>query len=156
MKARKYKSLLEQLKSRFRSAGCTVSDINKSSFDFIHGDFPLRTHVIVDPHYIQFSTPIAAIQVSARRSDSSIFRFLSDANLKATLVKFTLEKELRDTIQSGWPVLASAKLVSGLVRSDYDGEGLKNLVTLWFADIAEIIESTKDFELHMMIQRNDA
>jgi hypothetical protein len=39
--------------------------------------------------------------------------------------------------------------------ADYDGEGLKNLVTLWFADIAEIVESTKGFELHMILKTHD-
>ena len=60
------------------------------------------------------------------------------------------------SLRSCRPVLASAKLVSGLIRSDYDGEGLENLVTLWFADIAEMVESTRGFQLQMMIQTNDA
>lgn len=153
MKVGKRKSSFEQLKSRFRSTGCTVTDVSKSSFDFSHSDYPLRTLVFVDPHYIEFSTPIAVIP--SRRSKGSIYRFLSDANSRAKLVKFTLQEDLRDTITTGWPVLASAKLVSGLLRSDYDGEGLKNLAMLWFADISEIVESTKGFELHMILKTDD-
>jgi len=153
MNVRKHKALLEALRSRFRSAGCAVTDVSKSSFGFSHGDYPLRTLVFVDPHYIEFSTPMAVIP-SSSRADSSIYKFLSDANLRAKFVKFTLQEDLRDSIKTGWPVLASAKLVSGLVRSVYDGEGLKNLVMLWFADIAEIVESTKGFELQMFLKTN--
>ena len=155
MKIRKRKSMLDQLKSRFQAAGCTVSDVSKSSFDFSHSDFPIGTLVTVDAHYIQFSTVMAVIPAPSKRSDGAIYKFLSDANDKASLVKFTLDESLYETVTNGWPVLASAKLVSGLIRSDYDGDGLRNLVMLWFADIAEIVASTKGFTLQMMFKTND-
>ncbi len=148
---------VEALKSRFRAAGCAVTDLDDTSFEIVSSEFPVRTHVFATAYYVQLGTFIFA---SARGflpgRKRKVHEFLSRINCNAKLVKFTLEAEGRDGRRGGWPIFASVKLVTGVAGGDYDAAALKNLVMLWFQDIAELVESTSDFELHAMMQGGES
>ena len=47
---------LKDLKSRFRTGGCTVTDLDETAFEFAQSDFPVRTHVLVNP-YLEHVAP---------------------------------------------------------------------------------------------------
>ena len=142
---------LKELKSRFRAGGCTVTDLDETAFEFAQSDFPVRTHVFVNPCYVQFSTFIFAKPVGSRtNSENRIYEFLSNLNLKAKLVKFTLEADRREMKKGAWPIWISAKLVTGVAGGDYDGAALQNLVELWFQDLAEI-DSFRGFKVFYMM-----
>jgi hypothetical protein len=153
-------SVVQTLKSRFRDAGCTVTDLEDTSFEIVGGEFPVRTHVLVNPYYVQLGTFIfASRQGFSLRGKSKIQEYMCHINRNAKLVKFTLERDAPPTPRGVWPIFASVKLVTGVAGGDYDAAALKNLVMLWWQDIAELIDSPGDFELHAMKQEgqsNDA
>ena len=144
-------SALKELKSRFRAGGCVVTDLDKSSFEFVQSDFPVKTHVFVNRYYIQFSTFIfAKPRRPGASSRSRLYELVNNLNLKARLMKFALEAKKLEAKQEGWPILAAVKLVTGAGGASYDGVALKNLVALWFQDLAEI-ESQAGFQLCFMM-----
>ena len=150
-------SEVEVLKSRFRAAGCTVTDLDGTSFEIVGSEFPVRTHVSANPYYVQLGTFIFASPhgfLPGRKS--KIHAYLSHINRTAKLVKFTLEGEKPEAERGGWPIMASVKLVTGVAGGDYDASALKNLVLLWFQDIAELIASPGDFELHAMMKEGQS
>jgi hypothetical protein len=60
MLARLKPAQIEKLKSRFRAAGCGVTDINSATFEVVSDDFPVRTHVEANPYYFQLGASILA------------------------------------------------------------------------------------------------
>ena len=52
--------------------------------------------------------------------------------------------------------MASVKLVTGVAGGDYDAAALKNLVMLWWQDIAELIASPGDCELRVMMKEGES
>jgi hypothetical protein len=144
------RSQLETLKSRFRAAGYRVEAIDDRSFEIQGIDPPVHTHVLVTPYYLQLSTFVLAVPrrfMGGRRS--KLNAFLSASNLRAKLVKFTVEANQRNA-NNGWPILATVKLITGVTGVDYDAEALKNMAMLYFQDIAELIEFPDGFELFGM------
>ena len=151
---------VESLKERFRATGCTVTDIGDMSFEIVGWDtFPLRTHVSVNPYYIELGTFVTAkTQGFLPNRISKVHSFLNDINHAAKLAKFTLDSKKPDPKAGGWFIMASVRFVTGVAGGDYDPDALKNLVTLWFQDIAELIRADSPFELRTMLQpkSNDA
>jgi len=148
---------LETLKSRFRAAEYKVTDLDGTSFEIVGSDFPVRTHVFVTPYYLQLGTFIvAAPQGFMPGRKSKVDAFLVAINLRAKLVKFTVDADKLDAERGGWPIFASVKLITGVRGVDYDADALKNMAMLWFQDIAELIASPGRFELHAMMQEGDA
>jgi hypothetical protein len=146
-------SKVEALKSRFRAAGCSVTDLEGTSFEIVSSEFPVRTHVFANPYYVQLGTFIFANPggfLPGRKS--KIHDYLSQINRNAKLAKFTLEGDRPDAQRGGWPIMASVKLVTGVAGGDYDAAALKNLLMLWLQDIAELISSPGDCELHTMVK----
>src|SRR3569833_1889662 len=112
---------LEILKSRFRAANCTITDLDATSFEVVGEDFPVRTHVFVTRYYLQLGTVIVAIPrgfLPGRKS--KIHRFLSVINARAKLVKFSIDAKGIDAAQGGWLVWASDKKKTGESGVDYD------------------------------------
>jgi hypothetical protein len=151
---------VEILKERFRATGCSVTDIGGRNFEIVGWDiFPLRTHVSVNPYYIELGTFVTAIgQGFLPHRLSKIHAFLNDINRAAKLAKFTLEGDKPDPEAGGWFIMASVRFVTGVAGGDYDPDALKNLVMLWFQDIAELIRADSASELRTMLQpkSNDA
>lgn len=146
-------SEVETLKERFRAAGCAVSDLDGEAFEIVGSDFPVRTHVSVNPYYVQLATYIFATpQGFLPGRKSKLHEYLSDINRDAKLAKFTLERDAPPTPKGVWPIFASVKLVTGVTGGDHHADALKNLVLLWLQDIAELIASPGDFELHTMMK----
>ena len=150
-------SEVEALKSRFRATGCAVTDLDGTSFEIVGREFPLRTHVFANPYYVQLGTFIfASPQGFLPGRKSKICEYLSRINSNAKLVKFTLEGDKPDADRGGWPIMASVKLVTGVAGGNYDAAALKNLVMLWWQDIAELVASPGDFELHVMMKGEES
>jgi hypothetical protein len=148
---------LESLKSRFRAVDCTVTDLDDTSFEIVGSEFPIRTHVFVTPYYVQLGTFIdAAPQGFLPNRKGKIHAFLNTINVRAKLAKFTLETDKPDADSGGWPIFASTKFVTGVIGGDYDAAALKNLVMLWFQDVAELIASPCAFELRAMMQEGES
>jgi hypothetical protein len=57
---------LARLKSTFRAADCTVRDLKGSNFEIFHAELPLRSHVLVNPYYLQLGTILTARPISRR------------------------------------------------------------------------------------------
>ncbi|HXI49896.1 MAG TPA: hypothetical protein VNH84_00260 [Candidatus Saccharimonadales bacterium] len=150
-------SEVETLKERFRAAGCAVTDLDGLTFEIVGSAFPLRTHVSVNPYYVQLATYIFASPRGfflARKS--KLHEYLSGINRNAKLAKFTLERDAPPTPKGVWPIFASVKLVTGVAGGDYQADALKNLVLLWLQDIAALIAAPGDFELHAMMKEEES
>lgn len=145
---------VETLKERFRATGCGVRGISDTSFEIVGWDtFPLRTHVSVNPYYLEFGTVITAIGKGfLPHRLGKVHAFLNDINLSAKLAKFTLDAKRPDPKVGGWIIIASVRFVTGTEGGDYPPDALKHLVMLWFQDIAELIRSNPPFELRAMLQ----
>lgn len=143
-------SEIEKLKSRFRSVGHTVRDLKGFAFEIVSDDFPVRTHVYANPYYLQLGTQILA-KPKQDFSIEKIREFLCDINLSASLVKFTMDTDTPDKGTGAWPILASTKLVTGVKGGDYNKSALNNLAMLWLQDIANLMTSASDFEIHPMM-----
>ena len=148
---------LETLKERFRATGCTVTDLSDSTFEIIGWDtFPLRTHVSVNPYFLELGTLITAVtQGFLPNRISKILAFLNAINCKANLVKFTIDAEKPDAEAGGWFVMASVRFVTGVAGGDFDADAVKNLINLWFQDIAEVIRAESPFEIRAMLKKAD-
>jgi hypothetical protein len=147
---------LETLKARFRAADYKVTDLDDSSFEILGSECPVRTHVFVTPYYLQLGTYIFATPqgfMPGRKSKRDAF--LNAINLRAKLVKFTVDVDKPDAERGGWPVFASVKLITGVTGVDYDAGALKNMAMLWFQDIAELIVSADGFELYALMQEGE-
>jgi hypothetical protein len=118
MNSRLNTAQMKRLKSRFRAAGCAVKDINDSTFEVVDDDFPVRTHVEANPYYVQLGTYVLAKPARAV-AKTKVRKLLCDINLKAKLVKFTMEADRPDKETTAWPILASVKLVTGVAGGDY-------------------------------------
>ena len=142
------------LKQHFRAAGCTITDIGATNFEVVGSDdFPLRSHVTVNPYYIEFATAIAAkAQGFLANRLSKVHAFLIHINLEAKLAKFTLEANKPNPKTGVWTILALFRLVTGAQGGNYDAAALNNLVLLWFQDIAELIKRDSPFQLCAMLQ----
>ncbi len=148
MKKRLNAAQMKKLKSRFRAAGCAVKDLNGSTFEVVDDEFPVRTHVEANPYYVQLGTYVLA---KPRRAvaKTKVEELLCNINLKAKLVKFTMEANEPDKETEAWPILASVKLVTGVAGGDYHASALKNLFLLWLQDIAEAMANAPaTFEMH--------
>ena len=145
---------VESLKERFRAAGCTVTDLGETNFEMVGGDiFPLRTHVSANPYFIDFGTFITAIgQGFLPNRLGKVHAFLNEINKAAKIAKFTLDADKPDPEAGGWFIMASVRFVTGMAGGDYSAEALKNLVMLWFQDIAELIRADSPFELRAMLE----
>jgi hypothetical protein len=142
---------IEMLKSRFVAAGCAITDLDNSTFEVVSDDFPVRTHVYATPYYLQLATNILA-KPKQRVPIDRVREFLCAINLKASLVKFTMDTEKPDAQTEAWPILASVKLVTGVAGGDYQASAIKNLLMLWLQNIAELMAEPPDgFEIHPMM-----
>ena len=142
---------IETLKSRFTAAGCIVTALNDSAFEVVSDDFPVRTHVYANPYYLQLATNILA-KPQQRVTIEKVREVLCAINLKASLVKFTMETDTPDVKTEAWPILASVKLVTGVEGGDYQATAIKNLFMLWLQNIAELMSEPPDgFEIHPMM-----
>jgi hypothetical protein len=81
---------IEMLKSRFGAAGCAAKNLDDSTFEVVSDEFPVRTHVYANPYYLQLSTQILA-KPKSKIPIEKVRKFLCDINLKASLVKFTMD-----------------------------------------------------------------
>ena len=139
---------IETLKSRFVAAECAVTPLGDSTFEVVSDEFPVRTHVYATPYFLQLATSILAKPVQ-RVHIEKVREFLCAANLKSSLVKFTMETDKPDEQTEAWPIIASAKLVTGVIGGDYQASAIKNLFLLWLQDIAELMsEPPEGFEIH--------
>jgi hypothetical protein len=151
MKNRMNAAQMKRLKSRFRAAGCAVKDLNGSTFEVVDDEFPVRTHVEANPYYVQLGTYVLAKPPRAV-AKTKVQELLCDMNLKAKLVKFTMEADGPDQGTAAWPILASVKLVTGVAGGDYHATALKNLFLLFLQDIAELMANAPaTFEMHPMM-----
>lgn len=152
-------AVIETLKSRFGAAGCTVKPLKNRTFEAVSEDFPVRKHVYANPFYLQLGTQILA-KPRQKFAIEKVWELLCNINQKASLVKFTMETDRLDNKTQSWPILASAKLVTGVAGGDYPPLAIKNLFMLWLQDIASLMAEPPDgFEIHPMmdIERlNDA
>ena len=95
---------MKKLKSKFPAAGCAVKDLDDSTFEVIDDDFPVRTHVQANPYYVQLGTYVLAKPPRAV-AKTKVRDLLCDINLKAKLVKFTMEAARPDKETAAWPIL---------------------------------------------------
>jgi len=141
-----------RLKSRFTEAGCTVTDIDDSAFQIVHSQSPVMTHVLPTPYYLQLSTVLFVRGQGFRPNASGkLLVFLANANSRADLAKFTDGTDDFGSLDEGWKVAVTAKLVTGRTGMDYDAEALENIVTLWNQDIANCLVHEKDFKVRAMM-----
>ena len=151
MKNRLNAAQMKGLKSRFRAAGCAVKDLNNSTFEVVDHEFPVRTNVEANPYYVQLGTYVLAKPARAV-AKTKVQELLCDMNLKAKLVKFTMEADGPDRGTAAWPILASVKLVTGVAGGNYNATALKNLFLLFLQDIAELMaDAPATFEMHPMM-----
>jgi hypothetical protein len=142
---------MRRLKSRFRAAGCDVKDLNSSTFEIVDDDFPVRTHVEVNPYYLQLGTYVLA-KPSRAVAKTKVRELLCHMNLKAKLVKFTMEADGPDRGTAAWPILASVKLVTGVIGGNYHPTALKNMFLIFLHDLAELMaDPPANFEMHPMM-----
>jgi hypothetical protein len=142
---------METLKSRFSAAECVVTPLDDSTFEVVSDDFPVQTHVYATPYFLQLSTNILAKPEQAVPIER-VRELLCAINLKAHLVKFTMEAEKPDEQTGAWPILASAKLVTGAIGGDYPASAIKNMFLIWLQDIATLMAEPPDlFEVHPMM-----
>ena len=150
---------IKTLKSRFVAAECAVKDLGDSTFEVVSDDFPVRTHIYATPYFLQLATNILA-KPKRRVPIERIRELLCAINLKASLVKFTMDTDKPEAQTEAWPILASVKLVTGVAGGDYQALAIKHLFMLWLQDIAELMaEPPNDFEIHPMMdleRLNDA
>ena len=144
---------LETLKEHFRAAGCAIKDIGDANFEIVGAsDFPLRTHVSVTPYYIELGTFITAVGSGFMPNRlGKVHAFLNRSNLAAKLAKFTLEEDKLDPDVEGWFVMASFRMLRGVTGGEYGADAIKNLVTLFFHDIAELLLTKSGFEVRAML-----
>jgi len=131
---------IQTLKSRFAAAGCTVRDLVEFTFE-----------VYANPYLLELGTQILA-KPKEKFSLEKVRELLCSVNRKASLVKFTMDKDKPDQETQAWPILASTKLVTGVVGGDYPVLAIKNLLLLWPQDITVLMAEPPDgFEVHPML-----
>jgi hypothetical protein len=146
---------LARLKTAFRAAGCTVRDLKGSHFEIFHAELPLRSHVVTNPYYLQRGTILTAKPVNRRDKEArAIHAYLSKINKQANLAKFVLNREEFDSNEGGWSIFASVRFVTGKMGGNYEPAALKNLVTIWFYDLAELMSAQEPFELCAMLEES--
>jgi len=146
---------LSRLKSTFRAADCTVTDLEGTNFEIYHADMPLRSHVLVNPYYLQLGTMLAARPMNRRdKKTSAIHAYLSKINKEANLAKFVLNDDKFDSKQGGWSIFASVRFVTGKIGGNYEPAALKNMVTIWFYDLANLMAAPEPFELCAMLEES--
>jgi hypothetical protein len=147
---------LTRLKSTFRAADCTVTDLKGSNFEIFHAEMPLRSHVLVNPYYLQLGTILTARPVNRRdKKASAIHAYLCKINKQANLAKFVLNREEFDAGEGGWSIFASVRFVTGEVGGDYEPAALKNMITIWFYDLANLMAAPEPFELRAMLEESE-
>ncbi len=85
---------------------------------------------------------------------SAIHAYLSKINKQANLVKFVLDHEEFDSKEGGWSIFASLRFVTGKIGGSYEPAALKNLVTLWFYDLANLMAAPEPFELCALFEES--
>jgi hypothetical protein len=85
---------------------------------------------------------------------SAIHAYLSKINKQANLVKFVLNREELDLNEGGWSIFASVRFVTGKIGGNYEPGALKNLVTIWFYDLAQLMAEPEPFELCAMLEKS--
>lgn len=146
---------LTRLKSTFRAAECTVKDLKGSEFEIYHAEMPLRSHVLVNPYYLQLGTMLAAKAINRRAKKlSDIHAYLSKINKQANLAKFVLNDEHFDANRGGWSIFASVKYVTGKIGGNFEPAALKNMVLIWFYDLANLMAAPEPFELSALLQES--
>lgn len=146
---------LARLKATFRAAECTVRDLKGSNFEIFHAEMPLRSHVLVNPYYLQIGTILTAKPVNRRgKEPRAMHAYLSKINKQASLVKFVLNHEEFDSNEGGWSIFASVRFVTGKIGGNYEPAALKSLVTIWFYDLAKVMAAPEPFELCAMLEES--
>ncbi len=146
---------LARLKSTFRAAGCTVGDLKGMNFEIFHADLPLRSHVLVNPYYLQIGTMLAARPLSRHdKKASAIHAYLSKINKEANLAKFILNQDEFHPEEGSWSIFASVRFVTGKIGGDYASAAIKNLIMIWFYDLANLMAAPEPYELHALFEES--
>ncbi len=128
-----------------------MKDLNSSTFEVVADDFPVRTHVEVNPYYLQLATYVLAKPARAI-AKTRVQELLCHMNFKAKLVKFTMQADGPDKQTAAWPILASVKLITGVIGGNYHASALKNMFLLFLHDLAELMaDPPANFEMHPMM-----
>ncbi len=146
---------LARLKSTFRAADCTVRDLEGANFEIFHAEMPLRSHVLVNPYYLQLGTMLTARPMNRRdKKASAIHAYLSKINKEANLAKFVLNREEFDSKEGGWSIFASVRFVTGKIGGNFEAAALRNMVTIWFYDLANVMAAPEPFELCALLEES--
>jgi hypothetical protein len=146
---------LARLKSAFRAADCTLRDLEGTNFEIFHAELPLRTHVLVNPYYLQLGTMLVAKPVNRRdKKPGAIHAYLSRINKQANLAKFVLNHEQFDSDEGGWSIFACVRFVTGKIGGNYEPAALKNMITIWFYDLANLMAAPEPFELCALLEES--
>jgi hypothetical protein len=132
-----------------------VSDLQGTNFEIFHAELPLRSHVLVNPYYLQLGTMLTARPMNRRdKKAGAIHAYLSKINQQANLVKFVLNRDEFDTGQGGWSLFASVRFVTGKIGGNYEPAALKNMITLWFYDLANLMAAPEPYEIRALFEKS--
>lgn len=138
----------------FRETECTAKPISEDNLEFIHPDFPARTHVFANPYFLQFSTYVfARPKTFSGRFLWTRDRFLNEANQKTNLMKLTCDEP---RLSGGlWSVICQCKIATGEIASAFTPVALDHLVKLWLQDLAYVVQLDDTYEVIAMLERRD-
>lgn len=143
---------LATIKHSFAGAVASLADLDSSSFEILGRDFPLRTHVMVTPYYLQLGTMLKAHRLGLRgRSRSRFYRYLSEMNSSTSITKVTAEADATDE-EGCWLLMARAMIVSGQEGTNYSSAAIGNILTLWHQDVANLITTEGAYEVGGMVE----
>ena len=69
-------------------------------------------------------------------------------------MKFVLNHEKFDSNEDGWSIFTSVRFVTGKMGRNYEPAAFKNLVTIWFYDLAKLMAAPEPFELCAMFKES--
>jgi hypothetical protein len=143
---------LSTIRALFAATGCEVVDTGDSGFQITPVDYPVKTLVVVTPFYLELVTVLVVYGEGFRPNASSkLHAFLSAANSRTNLVRFTDGTPDLGRVEQGWKVAATLRYVTGSEGFNYDSSAIKNLLLLWQQDIATCVAEPGKFKVHAMI-----
>ena len=153
MSERFTRSEFKDLKMHFSAAGCEVQDLDKFSFEIVKSDFPIVTRVDANPYYLELATVIELGRPLTGDSEhNDLLALVNEFNTESSLVKFTVELEDRSARPIDAVIMALVRFVTGDSGHRYQADALANLTHLWLQDIAGVLSSENDFDLHGMMK----